>query len=237
MLTYMNVMTIPYGGTAYGLGEQVIDDSKKHGIELLMYLEHKWGAYMGRLVHEDSKRSLERPMKLLSAFEQAGKKAEHEGRFLRWTVPITNFPVVQNYTQGIIKKIWIQYGPPMGDRLNTGYFSNTLQLSICFIENVKPSKGKQSQGAAPNAIHSLDAAHLALTVYRADFPISTIHDSFGCLLCEMPDLYRTIRETFVELYRENPIYSLMKDVDGDIDSIEFGTLNILDVLKSEYAFA
>jgi DNA-directed RNA polymerase len=232
-----NVMTLPYGGTAYGLGEQQIDDARKHGIDLLMHLEHKWGAYLGREVYSDCRVSLARPMRLLTVFEAAGRKAEAEGKFLSWTVPVTNFPVVQNYTQGIVKKIWVQYGPPMGERHNTGYFSNTLQLAISFIEDVKPSKGKQSQGASPNAIHSLDAAHLAITVHRSTFPITTIHDSFGCLLADMPSLFKLIRETFVELYAADPLTSIMNDIGGDVSKIEFGTLDISQILESEYCFS
>lgn len=231
-----NVMTLPYGGTAYGLGQQQIDDARKHGIDLLLHMEHKWGAFLGREIFEDCRISLKRPMQLLSVFEQAGKKAEAENRFLKWIVPITNFPVVQNYTEGKIKKIYVQYGPPVGERKNTGYYSNTLQLAICFIEDVIPSKGKQSQGASPNAIHSLDAAHLAITVYKADYPITTIHDSFGCLLADMPKLFRLIRETFVELYLADPLTSIMKDIDGDLSNVQFGTLDISLVLDSEYCF-
>jgi len=231
-----NVMTLPYGGTAYGLGEQQIDDARKHGIELLLHMEHKWGAFLGREVFADCRVSLRRPMQLLSVFEAAGKRAEAEGRFLSWTVPITNFPVVQNYTEGKVRKIWIQYGPPT-TKISTGHYSNTLQLAICFIEDVKPSKGKQSQGASPNAIHSLDAAHLAITVHRADFPVSTIHDSFGCLLADMPKLYKLIRETFVELYAADPLTKIMKDINGDLTNIEFGNLDINLILKSEYCFS
>jgi DNA-directed RNA polymerase len=232
-----NTMTLPYGGTAYGLGEQQIDDAKKHGIDLLMHLEHRWGAYLGREVFNDCKISLKRPMQLLSVFEQAGKKAEASGKFLKWTVPITGFPVIQNYVEGKVKKLWVQYGPPIGERCSTGYYANTLQLQVCFIEDVKPSKGKQSQGASPNAIHSLDAAHLALTVHRADFPITTIHDSFGCLLADMHKLYPLIRETFVELYLTDPLKSLMKDIGGDTTNVDFGTLDINEILESEFAFS
>ncbi len=232
-----NVMTLPYGGTAYGLGQQQIDDAKKHGIALLMYLEHRWGSYMGREVFEDCRVSLYRPMRLLSVFEQAGKLAESEGRFLSWTVPKTNFPVIQYYTEGTTKKIWVQYGPPRGKRLSTGYYENTLQLSICFIEDTKPSKNKQSQGASPNAIHSLDAAHLTMTVNACDFPVTTIHDSFGCLLADMPKLYRIVREQFVELYRENPLYALMEEIRGDISNLKLGDLDINEVLESEYCFS
>lgn len=231
-----NVMTLPYGGTSYGLGEQQINDAKKHGIDLLYHMEHKWGAYMGREVYEDCRVSLERPMQLLEVFEAAGRKAEAENKFLSWTVPVTNFPVVQNYTEGVTKKVWVQYGSPTGPRLNTGYFANTLQLAVCFIEETVPSKGKQAQGASPNAIHSLDAAHLTMTVNKVDFPITTIHDSFGCLLADMPVLFRAIRETFVELYSSDPLTSLMTDIGGDMRNVQLGTLDISLILDSEYAF-
>ena len=201
-----------------------------------MTMENKWGNYMGRAVFEDCKRSLKRPMRLLSVFEEAGKLAVKEGRFLKWNVPITNFPVEQHYTEGIVRKIYVQYGPPMGARNSSGYFQNTLQLNVCMLEDMKPSKYKQSQGASPNAIHSLDAAHLMLTVWHCDFPVTTIHDSYGCLLADMPKLFVAVREAFVELYTANPLKCLMDQIGGNIDAVEIGTLDISLILDSEYSF-
>jgi hypothetical protein len=80
-------MTLPYGGTSYGLGQQQIDDARKHGIDLLTHMEHKWGAFLGREVYENCRKSLKRPMQLLSVFESAGKKAEEAGKFLSWDMP------------------------------------------------------------------------------------------------------------------------------------------------------
>jgi DNA-directed RNA polymerase len=232
-----NVMTLPYGGTPYGLGQQQIDDARKHGIDILKHMEHRWGSYMGRLVYEDCRLSLKRPMQLLASFENAGKLAERRGEFLRWQLPITNFPVVQHYVEGRSKKIWVQYGPPMGDRKNTGYYANTYQVAISFLEDPIPSPRKQSQGAAPNAIHSLDACHLMLITHACDFPVTTIHDSFGSLLADMPALYKATRKTFVELYDANPLEKLMDDIGCDIMDVEFGSLSIDSILDSEYCFA
>lgn len=235
-LVKRNVMTLPYGGTSYGLGQQQIDDARKHGIDLLTHMEHKWGAFLGREVYENCRKSLKRPMQLLSVFEAAGRKAEEEGRFLSWTVPVTNFPVVQNYTEGKVKKIWVQYGPPIGERKGTGYYENTFQLHICFIEDVVPSKGKQAQGASPNTIHSLDAGHLAITVDAADYPITTIHDSYGCLLADMPDLFHLVRKTFVKLHKADPLSSIAKEIGADLSQVQFGTLDLDLILESEYSF-
>lgn len=232
-----NVMTLPYGGTSYGLGEQQIDDAKKHGIQLLYYLEHSWGAFMGREVYDSCRVLLSKPMKLLSVFEEAGKAAEKESRFLSWRVPITDFPVVQNYTEGTVKKVYVQYGPPKGARLSTGYYENTFQINVSIQELPVPARGKQSQGASPNAIHSLDAAHLMMTVASCDFPVTTIHDSFGSLLADMPVLFKRVREQFVKLHTENPLETLLNDVGGDVSKVDFGSLDINLVIESEYCFS
>lgn len=231
-----NIMTLPYGGTSYGLGQQQIDDARKHGIEHLNSMEHKWGAYLGRVIYDDCRVSLAKPMMLLYIFEEAGRRAEAAGEFLRWTVPVTGFPVVQNYIEGISKRVYVQYGPPEGERTSTGYYANTLQLEICFIENTVNSKRRQSQAASPNAIHSLDSAHLMMTVCACDFPVTTIHDSFGCLLADMPQLYVNVREQFAELYRHDPLMSIMNDIGGDLSNLVLGSLNTDDVIDSEFCF-
>lgn len=217
--------------------QQQIDDARKHGIDALNTMEHAWGSFMGRAIYDDCKTSLERPMRLLSIFEAAGKAAEAKGAFLAWKVPITNFPVVQNYTEGTVKKSWVPYGPPNDKKSSTGYDTNMLQLHICYIEHTKPSTGRQSQGASPNAIHSLDAAHLMLTVHNCGFPVTTIHDSYGCLLGNMADLFVIVRESFVELYRTDPLAQIMEQIGGNLDDVEIGNLDISLILDSEYAFA
>ena len=230
-----NVMTIPYGGSAYGLGQQVIDDARKHGIDLLFYLEHRWGAYLGRYVFEGCKLHLKRPMQLLSIFESAGAAAEKRGEFLKWTTPFVNFPVVQYYVEGLPKKVWVQYGPKIGEILNTDHYENTLQLEVCFIENTVMSKGKQSQGAAPNIIHSLDATHLIMTVNSVNFDVTTVHDSYGALLSDMPELYVAVRAAFYELYKTNPLPKILEDIQCETE-VEMGGLDISLVLDSEFCF-
>lgn len=230
-------MTLAYGSTAYGMSKQVQEDARKHGIPLLLSLEATWASYMGRSLYEDCKLSLERPAQLLAKFEEAGKVAESKNTFLHWTLPITYFPVVQHYTEGAVRKIYVQYGPPIGERLNTGYFENTFQLSVCFVEEPVMSKRKQSLGASPNAIHSLDATHLILTVCAAPFDTTTIHDSFGCALADMSDLFVIVREQFIQLYKADPLTKLLGDMQISKDGLEIGALDISKVEQSEYAFA
>jgi len=230
-------MTIPYGGTPYGLGKQQMEDSKKHGIAQIQDIEQRWATYMGHLIFDVAREYLKRPMKLLSIFEKAGQTAEDNSAFLKWKVPITKFPVIQHYTEGKVKKVWVQYGPPKGPKASTGWYENSYQLHVCHIETQVMSKGKQSQGASPNIIHSLDAAHLMLVVDSVDFPVTTIHDSYGALLPDMDRLFIATRQQFVRLYKENPLPQIIKDINGDIDEVEFGTLDITKICDSEYAFS
>ena len=75
-----------------------------------------------------------------------------------------------------------------------------------------------------------------MTAVACDFPVTTIHDSFGCLLPDMPALFREVRKQFVRFYQHDPLASVMKDIGGDITNVSFGNLDIGLILDSEYAF-
>jgi DNA-directed RNA polymerase len=206
------------------MSEQVIEDSKKHGIDALLDLDRKWGAFMGRAIYATCKDSMDKPMRLLEIFSNAGVAAEKRGQFLSWVVPGTGFTVIQHYEVGTVKKVILAYG----DR--------DLKISLLHTEEKVHAKKKQGLGAAPNIIHSLDAAHLMMIKTGCDFPVTTIHDSFGCLCADMDVLFKVTRAKFVELYSSEPLVALMKDIEGEWNGLEMGSLDINAVLESEYAF-
>jgi DNA-directed RNA polymerase len=144
---------------------------------------------------------------------------------------------VQYYIHGNVRKVWAQYGEPSGPKKSTGYYENTLQLSVSCLEEPVMSPKKQAQGAAPNIIHSLDAAHLSLVVNACDFPVTTVHDSFGCLPEDMDDLYNETRTQFATLYMGDPLGSIMRETGQTLEGLDLGTFSIFEVLESEYAFS
>lgn len=217
--------------------DQVKEDSKKHGIKHLHHLDTRWASFMGRSIYKACETYIEKPMLLLEEFRGAGRLAEKHGEYLRWKVPVTNFPVMQEYTEGTVKKVYVQYGPKTGVKSSTNHDISALQLNVSFHEERIPSKGKQALGAAPNIVHSLDAAHLMLISERCNFPVSTVHDSFGTLPCYMPQLYKIVRETFYELYSKDPLSNLAFQLGMDLSSFPFGTYNIEDILEAEFAFS
>ena len=122
-------------------------------------------------------------------------------------------------------------------KLSTGYYLNTLQLNICFVEELVQSSGKQKGASAPNITHSLDATHLIMTVCAVDFDVTTVHDSYGCLISDMPVLYEQTRIQFHKLYKENPLPAILKEIDVNETAVNYGKLDIDEVLKSKYLFS
>jgi len=110
---------------------------------------------------------------------------------------------------------------------------------------------KQSQGIAPNFVHSCDAAHMMLTVVRARQQgidnFAMIHDSFGTTAGDVEDLYHVVRESLVEMYSEIDVLESFRDEIvqqlSDKNRAELqplparGNLDLSQVLESRYCFA
>jgi DNA-directed RNA polymerase len=99
-------------------------------------------------------------------------------------------------------------------------------------------------GSAPNYIHSMDAAHLVLTVLESSGITSwqMIHDDFGTHACDIPELHRAIRVAFYKMYDNIDRLNLFSAEVSTATGIELpeqpikGTMDISDVLDSEYFF-
>jgi len=105
---------------------------------------------------------------------------------------------------------------------------------------------------SPNFVHSLDASHMSLVVDRlSDMGIeffSMIHDSFGVMANYVPMLRDVTKETFHEIHQQDQLQVLLdraEELAGrPVPSghhargylAKRGSLDIADVLESEYLF-
>jgi DNA-directed RNA polymerase len=74
-----------------------------------------------------------------------------------------------------------------------------------------------------------------------------VHDSFGCLPSQAARFQGIIRETFVEMYETHDVLAeVLQRATCDLiehdssrlpSAIEYGNLNIKEVLNAKYAFA
>lgn len=161
-----------------------------------------------------------------------------ENKPVVWTTPV-GFPVVNGYYEPILKRVNIV--------IKKKRHQQTLLLG--YTDQLK--KTKQRSTIAPNFVHSYDAAHLQMVAIEAKKQginsMLLIHDSFACLPSDMAQFSNIVREQFVKLYEhhdpfqaihENALIALSEKGQGKLTAPPAkGTLDIRDVLNSQYAFA
>lgn len=219
-----NVMTLGYGGTAYGMGQQVIEDTR----DISPYLrdkEHLWGALLGSLVYQTCYEELKGPARMLRLFQTLAERANEKKVYLSWISPITNFPVCQAYRKPTTKRTELKYGDEI------------LKVQLQVWEETTVNESKQKTGAAPNIVHSLDAVHLTMCIHDADYTTTVVHDSFGCHAGNMSNMFMHVRQKFVDLYKAEPLEDILQQLNATDLSPPKGTLNVESVLKSDFAFA
>jgi DNA-directed RNA polymerase len=218
-----NVMTIGYGATKGGMGQQAKDDTPDMHDDC-RWIPGGWHFWFGALVFDTCYEYLDGPAMMLRMFRDLAEHENSHSRMLSYRTPVTNFPVVQNYLA------------PESGRAAFIFQGKRIRLNYEIAEKKELNKAKQTSGTAPNVTHSLDAAHLTMVVHNTPFEVTTIHDSFGCHAGDMGDLFRVTREQFLELYRENPLLNILGQV--GCENLMPNTKEWLPdaVLNSDFAF-
>lgn len=102
---------------------------------------------------------------------------------------------------------------------------------------------RHASGLAPNFVHSMDAAHLHLTLCALQdkhqgMSFAFIHDDFGVHAADAQLLFTTLREEFVTMYSEHdPLQEFSDSNPGLPVTPKKGNLNLLEVLSSDYFFS
>lgn len=107
--------------------------------------------------------------------------------------------------------------------------------------------GKAANAAAPNVIHSFDAAHMVKTVNQGNgegiSAWAMIHDSFGTHACQTTKLNAILRGEFVAMYREDWIAHIRDQVQSYAPHVALrpvphrGSFDLSQVLRSEFFFS
>ena len=163
--------------------------------------------------------------------QQIARILAEADRGICWTAP-TGFPVVHEYRKAKARRI------VTAERTLTVYKEDsTLELK----------EHSQVNAIVPNLIHSLDAAHMMLTVNRLHQEglrhFAMIHDSYGVHACDVDEMNSVLREEFVRIYSEQVVARFLceqRTANADIELPEAplqGDLDITAVLHSDYFFA
>ena len=235
------VMTTPYGVSMYGIRQQVKEELEKQLDKGVIFKEltakgDLWPAtkYLATHIYESIGATVDSARQGMKWLQDTCKVLSSEGKHITWTLP-TGFFVKQKYVKSNIKLI------------NTVLNGRTINLfSNNFLENTL-NKQRQTNGIAPNFVHSYDACHLMLTVIEAKRQhgiesFSVVHDSFGTHASDMEVLAGVLRSTFRDIYSED----VLENFRGEIQTLtdkelpetpEYGELKIEEVLESEFFFS
>jgi DNA-directed RNA polymerase len=181
------VMTTPYGVTDRGIRTQLINDGHvpdgDQTRELADYLGDKLVVALGQTISKGKE--------IMSWLQSSAFALAEAGRPFDWTTP-TGSRVRQAYR--VVQKHQVQ----------------TLVGRVVLLEEIDGgalNARKQALGAAPNFVHSFDAAHLSMTVNACHQEgmrsFAVVHDSYASHAQNTTTLARVLREQFVSIYKDD----------------------------------
>ena len=238
-VTKRSVMTLAYGSKQYGFKQQLLDDiikpdmrTQKEGSCFTKSNNFQCAAYLAKLIWEAVQTTVVKAVEGMKWLQDCAAKVTKGGQVVTWTTP-AGLPVQQAYMahENVCVKMRVA-----GKRIRI--YNNEVTGDI--------DKRSQTQGIAPNFIHSMDAAHLQLTIDAAVDKglkhFAVIHDSYGASVADADTMFNTVRETFVDMYTKNDVLQTLREELSHLtdeklpEPPKHGTLDIQCVLKSPYIF-
>lgn len=232
-LTKRSVMTLPYGATKFACFGFTVDAINEVDPD---YFEdvNKVAGYLNDKIWESIGDVVISARHAMDWLQEVARVTASKDLPVWWINP-AGFPVYQE--ELVHKAVQVRSCLLGGVRLKLQEEQPTI------------SSRKQAQAVAPNFVHSLDSAHLMLTVneaYRQGIVnFAMIHDDFGTHAADTAKLREIIKKSFVDMYTDtDPIqdlYTAMLMITEE--EVQFpeppnkGKLVLKDVLKSEYFFA
>ena len=188
------IMTFAYSVTPRGATRKI---AKVYYGSLHQKVEPADGAfgYLARKVLEACALELSGPKRVMDYICAVADHCTDQGRFLEWTSP-SGFPVSNRYQVPNIVTVNCMRGSV-----------RVAEHEIADGVTDQIDHSKVLSAAAPNFVHSLDAAHLIKVVNAAVSEgisdLLTVHDCFYCLAPQATRLHKIILAELADLYRDN----------------------------------
>lgn len=257
-VTKRNVMTFSYSSEEFGMAEQLQEDlmdSLSDEVTAGKRLEHPFGRfawknkgragsaakYLAKLNYKAIRDRIHGPAGAMKFLQRVSDALAHEGKTVEWTTPL-GMPWLNWYHERTVETVslWLY---------TRGVRPRSRAMVSVSDTNEVDKKGCR-QAVAPNLVHACDAAHLLRSSHRAvreGIAVATVHDSFGCLPSRADAFRRIILEEFVAMYTEHdPLAEVLARAHEQITDANRhrlpelptkGSLDLSEVLKSDYAFA
>ena len=263
-LTKRQVMVLPYGGTRESFFEYTREWLNEHdpapSTEGLTPEQAKvlWMGRVNRislvtgLLWDIVHRVVRGGMEIMEWLRDCSRAAAIGNQPIFWVTP-SGFVVRHFYGRRKEKDVRVMLN---GTSVCLTVMETTKDLDI----------SSQLTGVPPNFIHSLDAAALVLTLNRCEEAgikgLTSVHDAYGTHAADMWNLFRFIREAFIEVHQvdnlgnfraacqavltsvltaeqgiQDPQEAFEKADESLRAPLDMGTLDIEEVLRSDYFFS
>lgn len=233
------VMTIPYGVSAYGISNQILDELaqlNENGHYLDAEDDFRPALYLAELLYDSIGEVVIAAREAMNWLQKVAKIANKYEKPLSWVTPV-GFKVYQFYAEQLTKDIRTFWGVGRV-RVRLSLYTDTNGLN----------KRKQTAGISPNFVHSMDASHLMLTVNKAlDEGIkcfAMVHDSYATHAADTCKLGQVLRKMFVEQYSSDVLAAFAEDIKAQLPDDAMlpplpkkGKLRLDEVLDAKYFFA
>ena len=228
-VTKRSTMCDPYGLTFYGIQKYLKIEGHLNWVDRAE--ESAAITELARGIKAGMDKCLAEPNKGKEYLKNIVTKANELNKHIEYTTP-SGFKVCHYYNV-------------VNTRRSVAKLFNNKELTF-FITSEDVNNKAALQAIAPNFIHSLDAAHMFLTldemVSRGIYNLSMIHDSYGCHANYVSDMRNILREKFVLIHKDNQLERFRLDVQNQLgimlpDVPETGDLDLEGVLESDYFFA
>ncbi len=226
-------MTTPYGVRGAGIRKQLMATMLEQDPERFRESRDRWAAadYLAPILEKVIAGVVVKAAEIMGWLREAVQVLGKRGLVASWTTP-TGFPVINKYAKLVIKRI--------------DTIAATMTLRVPDPKG-KLDGPKQMDSIVPNLVHSLDAAHMMLTVRElreqglGDFAM--VHDSYAVHAADVDLMSRVLREQFIRVHEEFTLEGFAEGLrkiapDTQIKASPApGTLNLRDVARSEYFFS
>lgn len=238
-----SVMTLAYGSKKYGFQENLKSDIINpfvldHPDDNPFISPAQAAGYMARLIWEAVGQTVVKAVEGMAWLQKVAELICRDNHIVTWTTP-NGLPVQQNYMLMEQEVVKLRF-----NKARVRFYTQTEQEG-------QVDTRRQQQAISPNFIHSMDAAHLQSVVKgeydKGNRNFMMIHDSFGTDAAHAGSLFRTIREEFVNLYKDqNHLENFLHQVsylinEEDMNKVpnlpSFGKLDLEEVKKSDFCFA
>ena len=201
------VMTTPYGVSAFGIRDQVLEQVLASGLftgSVFPYVD--WARFLVTPLQRAIAEVIVAAPLAMGWLQTSARiicDADKNQQGISWEVPGSGFPVIQRYRA------------PRGSLVNV--FIGKQRIRVCDgeLDEQRLDVRRQLNGISPNVIHSLDASMMMLTVNKLRAQglrhFALIHDSYGAHACDIPILNQVLREQFAAIYCSHDVLKELKD--------------------------